>query len=87
MVQVSGGQVIGLKSKNDPKTFIRIVHPGDLILTVFDLYPYKVPEPIVVGPESAVTYMFLELHANKEDWNIESKLTGINITVFDVWLS
>lgn len=71
-----GGQVIGLETKNDPKIFVRIVHPSELILTIFDLFPYEVPEPIVVGPQSAVTYMFLELHANQEDWSLESKLAG-----------
>ena len=54
-----------------------MIHPRDLILTVFGFYPYDVPEQIVVGPESAVTYLGLELHADKEDWNIESKLAGI----------
>ena len=70
------GQGFGIKCKNDPPAFIQMIHPRDLILTVFGFYPYDVPEQIVVGPESAHTYLGLELHADREDWNIESKLAG-----------
>ena len=76
ITQVHGGQSIGIRTKNDPETFIQIIHPNELILTIFDLFPYKVQDPIVVGPQSAITYMLLELHANKEDWNLESELAG-----------
>ena len=95
LVQVTGGQVIGLRTKNNPDTYIRMVHPNELILTIFDLYPYDIPDPIAVGPESAVTYMFLELHTNQEDWNMKSKLAqcykaefvkqGVNLTCTMPW--
>ena len=49
-------------------------------MTVFGFYPYDVQEKIVLGPESATTFLGLELHADKEDWNTESKLAG-NITL------
>ena len=76
MAQVTAGQALGITSKNTFKTFIQIIHPQDLILTVFGFYPYDVQEQIVLGPESAATFLGLELHADREDWNTDSKLAG-----------
>ena len=70
------GEVFGIKSKNDNATTIQMIHPNALIMTIFDFHPNRPPEPLVVGQESAVTYMYIELHASRENWSTESELAG-----------
>ena len=48
--------------------------PGDEIFSIFDWYPYSLPEPIVVDPETSGIYLTLELHTRTEDWDLYNPL-------------
>ena len=69
-------EVFALWTKNSPEINIRVMHPDDDIFAIFDLYKNSMPEPIVVGPNNAVSYMYLSMRGTKEDWDINDELAG-----------
>ena len=48
--------------------------PGDQILTVFNWYPYTVPQAIVIDPEKSNTYITIDLYAEEESWTMDNPL-------------
>ena len=54
-----------------------MVHPEDLPLTIFDLHPNRPPQPLLIDSETAVTYMYVEMHAFQEDWSTDGILASM----------
>ena len=39
------------------------------MLTIFDVYPYELPEPIHLLPNTEQSYITLKMSARTEEWN------------------
>ena len=50
--------------------------PGDEFFAFFDWYPYAIPQPTVITPDIASTYITLEMHAKEENWSLNNPLKG-----------
>ena len=57
-----------LVDKTYPLT-LSLLHPGDDMLTIFDVYPYELPEPILLLPDTEQSYITLKMSARTEEWN------------------
>ena len=70
------GEFFAIISKNDQPTTIRILHPQHLPYAIFDMYPHRPPEPLMLQTDSAVTYTFITMQALKEEWTIDSQVAS-----------
>ena len=61
---------------NTQKVKLFLFYPDDEILSIYDWYPYDVPKPIIIDPDSAQTYLTVSLKAIRDDWHIGNKLIG-----------
>ena len=61
---------------NTQKTKMFLFYPEDEVLSIYDWYPYDLPKPVRIDPDSAQTYLTISVKATKDDWNIHNKLIG-----------
>ena len=73
---MKSGETLMLVVNNTQKVKLFLFYPDDEIMSIYDWYPYDVPKPIIIDPDSAQTYLTVSLKAIKDDWHEGNKLIG-----------